>query len=423
MSVPLQKFIVQGKNKLKGTIKVSGSKNAALPILCATLLTNEPSVIQNVPDIVDIHTLLNIFGELNVKTTFKNGTVTVDPSDIKIGNITEKYICSMRGSVVLLGPLLSRFPEVNIPQPGGCVLGKRSFAVHTYAFQALGAEIVDEITCLHLKAKKLKAANIIMPESSVTATENIIMAASLIEGKTEIHLAATEPHVTDLCLCLEKMGAKISGIGTHHLIIEGVKSLKGAKHTVTGDYLQAGTFAIASLVTQGQVTITGFETNQLDSFWQKLTEANAKFELKPNEVTLYESPNLKAISMLRTAVYPSFATDLQAPFAVLLTQAEGKSKIFETLFEGRLSYLFELENMKAQVEILNPHQAIITGPNKLKGCPIVSCDIRAGAAMVLAALCADGTTEITNIQYIDRGYEKLDENLRSLGAKIERVST
>lgn len=422
MEKHFQKFVVEGGHKLRGTVRVSGSKNAALPILCAALLSNEVSTIENVPDIADIHNLLKILEELHVSTSFEKSTVTIDPSQMKLGEVSEKLICSMRGSVVLLGPLLSKFKEVNLPLPGGCVLGKRSFATHTYALQALGAEVIDETTRLHLRAKKLKAATIIMSELSVTATENTLMMAALIPGKTEIRLAASEPHVQDLCHFLVKMGAKIEGIGSHHLVIEGVESLKGVHYSVTGDYLQAGTFAIASLVTQGEVTVEGFETGQLDSFWQKLMEANAQFELQKDAVTLHPSPNLQAVAMLRTAVYPSFPTDLQAPFAVLLTQAKGESKIFETLFEGRLNYLFELEKMKAKVQILNPHQATIQGTTQLKGVPIASCDIRAGAAMVLAALCAKGTTEISNIQYIDRGYEKLDEKLRSLGAKIERVT-
>ncbi|MFA5829351.1 MAG: UDP-N-acetylglucosamine 1-carboxyvinyltransferase [Candidatus Gracilibacteria bacterium] len=423
----IQKLVVQGQKKLNGHVRVSGSKNAALPILCAALLTDEISTISNVPDIADIHTLLNILGELNVKTTFQNHTVTIDPSGLKLNTINEKSICSMRASILLLGPLMSRFPEVNLPFPGGCVLGKRSAAAHTHVLKTLGAEILNETQTLHIKAKKLQPATIIMPEQSVTATENAVMIASLIPGKTVIKLAAAEPHVQDLCHFLNKMGSKISGIGTSELVIEGQTKLHAATHEITGDYLEAGTFAIAALLTNGEVTVEGIDPGQLDSFWQKLDEVGANYELAngTNKFAGFKIlPNNKpfqSIPMLRTAVYPSFATDLQAPFAVLLTQAQGQSKIFETLFEGRLNYLFELEKMGAKIEMLNPHQAIIKGPTTLKGVPIASCDIRAGAAMVLAALCAQGPTEISNINYIDRGYEKLDEKLRSLGAEITRV--
>jgi UDP-N-acetylglucosamine 1-carboxyvinyltransferase len=420
MAEILQKFIIQGRKKLQGKVRVSGSKNAALPILCAALLTEEKSIISNVPDISDIHTLLKILQELHVQTSFENNTVTIDPAGIKNEKITDDLICSMRASILLLGPLLSRFKKVDLPFPGGCVLGKRSAGAHTSVLKAFGTKILDETQSLSLQADHLKNTTVVMPEQSVTATENALMVAALIPGRSEIKLAALEPHVQDLCHFLNKMGAKISGIGTSSLTIEGVDVLKGVEYAITGDYLEAGTFAIASLLTQGEVAIQGLEMEQLDSFWQKLGEIGANFELGEQEVKIFPSPSLKALPMLRTAVYPSFATDLQAPFAVLLTQAEGESKIFETLFEGRLNYLFELEKMGAKIEILNPHQAIVKGFTPLQGVPIASCDIRAGAAMVLAALSAEGTTEISNINYIDRGYERLDEKLRALGGVIVR---
>lgn len=421
MNDPNQKFEVIGKRRLKGEMTVNGSKNATLPILCAALLTKEQSILRNVPDIADIHTLLEIFEHLNVKTTFQDHTVTIDASGFNVTRPPEDLICGMRGSILLLGPLLARTGEANIPFPGGCVLGKRSVAGHTFAFRKLGVEILDETQKLHLKVQKLQGATIIMPELSVTGTENTIMLAAVTPGTTQIRLAAAEPHVQDLCRFLNKMGAKITGIGSHFLTIEGAPSLHAAEHTITGDYLEAGTYAIASLVTQGEVTIKGIETSQLDSFWEKLDEAGANYELEQNAVHLKPSQKLRAISSLRTAVYPSFATDLQAPFAVLLTQAEGESRIFETLFEGRLQYLFELEKMGAGVRVMNPHEAMIKGPTPLKGVPVASSDLRAGAAMVLAALCAEGTTEISNIRYIDRGYEKLEGKLLSLGADIKRV--
>ncbi|HLG25927.1 MAG TPA: UDP-N-acetylglucosamine 1-carboxyvinyltransferase [Candidatus Gracilibacteria bacterium] len=416
-----QKFVVEGGTALKGEVKVSGSKNAALPILCAALLTKEPSTFHNVPDIADIHTLLNIFEHLGVQAKFEKGTVSIDASNINASKIPEDLVCSMRASILLLGPLLTRLKEVNMPFPGGCVLGKRPVAAHMHALRTLGAEIIDDQQSLHLKGENLKGAQIIMPELSVTGTENAVMVAALTPGTTEIRLAAAEPHVQDLCHALTGMGAKISGIGSHFLTIDGVKELKGANHTITGDYLEAGTFAIAALVTRGEVTITGIQTNQLDSFWEKLEEAGALYDLAPDSVTLHPTKKLNAISNLRTAVYPSFPTDLQAPFSVLLTQAHGESRIFETLFDGRLQYLYELEKMGAKVQVLNPHQAKITGPAKLKGVAISSLDLRAGAAMVLAALCAEGTTEISNINYIDRGYENLEGKLQKLGANISRV--
>jgi len=280
---------------------------------------------------------------------------------------------------------------------------------------------VDDKNGIHIKCKKLYGRKIILPELSVTATENAVMASVLAEGTTEIRLAATEPHVQDLCRFLNKIGAKISNIGTNNLVVKGVKTLKGATYKITGDYLEAGTFAIAAAATQSDIIIKGIDANQLDSFWQKLEEAGIKFELSENSAHIFPSKKLDAVKILRTAVYPSFPTDLQAPFAVLLTQAHGVSKIFETLFEGRLNYLFELEKMGGHIEYLNPHQALIIGQTILKPLAISSCDIRAGAAMVVAALIAKGKTEISNINYIDRGYEKFDEKLRKLGADIVRV--
>lgn len=417
------KFVIEGKQQLNGIVRVSGSKNAALPILAAALLSKKKSVFMNVPDIADIHSLLEIFSHLKVKATFKAHTVTIDPSNMDLAEMPEKQITKMRASILLMAPLLARFGKVKMPFPGGCVLGKTSVRpvfAHTFVFNSLGVETIDETQSLQMKVKKLHHASIIMPEMSVTATENAIMLAAVTPGLTQIRLAASEPHVQDLCICLNNMGAKISGIGTNVLEIEGVKELGGANHHITGDYLEAGTFAIAGILSGGNVEIEGIETGQLDSLWQKLDEAGAQYRLCSDKVFIKGAKKLNSIPTLRTAVYPSFATDLQAPFTVLLTQAAGESKVFETMFEGRLNYLVELEKMGAKVQILNPHQAIISGPTPLRGVPIASCDIRAGAAMVLAALCANGTTEISNIYYIDRGYEDLEGKLSRLGAKIRR---
>ncbi len=420
------KYLITGPTPLRGTVKVSGSKNAALPILCATLLAKTPSIIHNVPDIADIRLLFDIFRALKVKVEFANNTAKIDPSTIQNTNIPADAILSMRASILLLPALLTHFQETKIPFPGGCVLGKRPVDAHTQAFRALGIEILDEETQLHLRKKQLQPNLIILPELSVTATENALMLAAIIppnsdRTSTDLRLAACEPHVQDLCHLLIKMGATIEGIGTNFLTITGTENLQGTEYTVTGDYLEAGTLAIASVATKGQITIQGIQTNQLDALWQKFTEIGVKYDLKTEEVTIYPASELKPIPMLKTGVYPGFPTDLQAPFAVLLALANGTSKIFETLFEGRLNYLFELEKMDTKIEIHNPHQASIHGPTELIGTSIASCDIRAGAAMVIAALSADGTTEITNIRYIDRGYENLDEKLLALGANLKRI--
>lgn len=417
----MPKFIIQGGKSLKGEVTISGSKNAALPILCAAMLTDQKVTLNNVPDIADIHSMIKILESFGAIIEFKDNTVKIDPSKLKKKTAPNEMVNKMRASILIIGALIPRLGEIKMAFPGGCVLGKRSVDAHTIGFKKLGCEIIDDQKGLHIKCKKLVGSQIILPELSVTATENAIMASVLAEGKTEIRLAAAEPHVQDLCLFLNTMGAKISGIGTNNIEIEGVNKLKGTTYGITGDYLEAGTFAIAAVATQGDVLIKGINPEHLDSFWQKLDEIGAKFELFKDSVHILPSKKLQAVKMLRTAVYPSFPTDLQAPFAVLLTQTKGVSKVFETLFEGRLNYLFELEKMGAHIEFLNPHQALVIGPTKLKGIPISSCDIRAGAAMVIAALIANGQTDISNVNYIDRGYENLDLKLRSIGADIMRI--
>ena len=414
-------FIVNGGKKLRGEVTINGSKNAALPIICASLLSKEKTTLENIPDIEDIHSIIKILEAFGAGIKFKNHVLEIDPSDLHLRAIPNNLVNKMRASILILGGLLPRFGEIKMDFPGGCVLGKRSVAAHTHAFKELGCEIIDDQKGLHIKCKKLKGKKVILPELSVTATENAIMAAVLAEGKTEIRLAAAEPHVQELCHFLKKMGAKIDGIGTNNVKIEGVEKLNGTNFNLTGDYLEAGTFAIAATATKGELIINGINPDHLDSFWQKLEEIGGKFKVFSDSVHIYPAKELVATKILRTAVYPSFPTDLQAPFTVLLTQARGVSKVFETLFEGRLNYLFELEKMGAHIEFLNPNQALIIGPSKLKSVSISSCDIRAGAAMVIAALITEGKTEISNVYYIDRGYERLDEKLRSIGADIERI--
>lgn len=421
----MPRFIIEGGHPLNGTVKIHGSKNAALPILAATLLTRDECTLHNVPHISDIHTFLEILKGLGAKFEYSKGILKIQTA--KIGNIQAKkeLVQQMRASILLLGPLLARKGEAEMVFPGGCVLGKRSIHAHAHALEKLGATIEDTPYGIRATAQKLHGTKIIMAESSVTATENAIMAAVLAENTTKIHWAAMEPHVQDLCHFLNSMGAHIRGIGTHTLFIEGVTELHGTDYTITSDYLEAGTLALAAVLTRGTVTLENIVPDQLDSFWQKLDEVGARFTLTDNSATFKPLPknhNFKSVEQLKTAVFPGFATDLQAPFTVLLTQAEGTSKIFETLFDGRLNYLYELEKMGAKIEIHNSHQATICGPTKLKGAKIISCDIRAGAAMVLAALTATGTTEITDIRYIERGYEDLHKILNSLGAHIIRKS-
>lgn len=419
----MSKFIVEGGRKLHGSIAIGGSKNAALPLLSACLLTEEECVLENVPDIVDVHMFLELIKDLGAEVFFEKNIVKIRAKELEIQPVLDKKVKKMRASILLLGSLVSRLGTVEIAYPGGCILGKRTVRPHMYVFDSLGAytEESPEYIKVKVPAKGLKGSFMVLPEISVTATENAILAAVKSHGETKIHLAAAEPHVQDLCDFLNKMGAKITGIGTNFLTIQGVSSLGGARYSVTPDYLETGTLSIAALLTRSELTLTNVVPKHLDSFWQKLRQAGVKFELTDTTAHFYPTERFMAVEKLQTAVYPGFATDLQAPFSVLLTQAEGRSMIFETLFEDRLNYLFELEKMGAKVKISNPYVAYVDGPTNLKGCAIASCDIRAGAAMVLAALVADSVTEISNINYIDRGYERLDEKLNRAGAKIERI--
>jgi UDP-N-acetylglucosamine 1-carboxyvinyltransferase len=417
----MKNFLVKGNAKLSGTVKVGGSKNAALPIIAATLLTSEKTILSNVPDIEDVHQMIAILKHLNVQTNFENNVLTIDASQLENKFIPNELVCKMRSSLLLAGPLLARFKEVDMGYPGGCVLGKRSVDTHIFAFNKLGAKLVENETKIHLKAEKIVSTEIVLSEFSVTGTENIIMTSVLAEGTTVIKTAAAEPHVQDLCNFLNAMGAKISGVGTHTLTIQGVPKLTGVEYKVRPDYLEAGTFILAGAITNSPIEVTDFITEDLDLFFEKLEEVGVVFEKTKTSAKIISAENLTALSNLKTGVHPGFPTDLFAPFSVLLTQADGVSKIFETLFDGRFNYIFELEKMNGKVEFLNPHQALIIGPRKLKGIPVASFDIRAGAGIVLAALVADGETLITNINYIDRGYQKLDEKLNALGANIQRI--
>jgi len=417
----VSKFIIHGGKALSGTVKVSGSKNAALPLLAATLLTSQECVLRNIPNVEDVRLMLQILEGLGSQYSFENNVVKIQTREIKSTRVQPSLAERMRASILLLGPLLARAGKAEIAFPGGCVIGKRSIHAHAYAFEKLGAKNKSTASTVKFTAKEIKANAFNLPEMSVTATENALMCAALTGEETKVRMAAYEPHVQDLCEFLKKLGVKISGVGTHTLKISGQRNLKGATHTVTPDYLEVGTFAIAALLTGGQVRIENVVPKQLDSFFQKLEEIGAKFFVGPDYLEIQPMNKLNACE-IKTAVFPGFPTDLQAPFGVLLTQAKGKSRIFETLFEGRMNYLFELEKMGARIEMLNSHQAVVFGGGRLKGASVASCDLRAGAAVVLAALSARGRSEVSNIEYIDRGYENFEEKLKNLGADIERVN-
>lgn len=416
------RYRITGGVPLKGDVTISGSKNAALPLIAASVLTEGETVLTNVPFLRDIKILLKILDFLGAETSFVDGTVRIRTHNLQSKPIPAELVSKLRGAIVLLGPLLARFGVVEMSYPGGCVLGKRSVEAHIAALTQLGAEDMSTDEVLHLQGK-LKAGTIILPEFSVTASENAIMAAALTPGETKIEMVAAEPHVQAVERFVQEMGAEVVGIGSHTVIIRGREKLECKEFRVPPDYIEAGCFAIAALVTRGKVRIHDFEYDHLISFLDVLRRMGGEWKYDATEKVLLvdgELSSLKATSV-KTNIFPGFPTDLMSPMGVVMTQAQGVSRVFERMFEGRMAYLYELEKMGAHVEMLNAHQALIIGPSKLKSATVTSNDLRAGAAMVLAALCAEGDTTIMDVRYIERGYDHLDKKLRSLGAKVEKI--
>lgn len=419
-------FEIQGGVPLNGDVHISGAKNAALPMLCAALLTAEKCTFENVPDISDIQVLLDIFEAIGVSVSrdLDKKTVTIQAKTIDLNKLkTLHKVKKFRASILMLGPILARKGECSIMQPGGCVIGARPNHIHIDGFTTLGAKDKSQPENLHLtyNRKKLQNPRLLLSEASVTGTENLAIFLAAQNETSEMYFCAAEMHVRATLEMLQSMGAQIEGIGSHHLKITGQKELSGGTFTIPPDGLLAGTYAIAGIITNGDITIHNVNHKELYSFYGPLKRVGANFEMLDNALHVHPPHDLKALKKLQTAIFPGFSTDLQSPFGVLLTQCEGKSMIFETLFENRLIYLYELEKMGAKIAIMNAHQAQIFGKSTLKGTEIQSWDLRAGAAMVLAGLIAEGTTKVTNINYIDRGYENFPETLATLGAKIRRV--
>ncbi|NIS51189.1 MAG: UDP-N-acetylglucosamine 1-carboxyvinyltransferase [Aliifodinibius sp.] len=417
----MSKFIIQGGERLRGDVEVSGMKNAALPIIAATLLTTEECIIDNVPQITDVRKMLEILESLGARAEWTDDhQVTISTQNANLGKIEQEKVKSMRASVLLLGPLLARFREVRIYEPGGCIIGKRPLDTHIHALRSLGAmvELLDEE--YHLKANGLKGTEIVLPEFSVTATENAVMAAVLAEGVTIIKLAAGEPHVQDLIKFLNNMGAKIEGAGTHTLRIEGVKELRGAKHELIPDQIEIGTWAVAGAVTGGKINIHPVVPEHLDMVMLKFNEIGINAEIEGDSLKIRPSSNLKAFK-LQSMPYPGFPTDLEAPFGLLATQCKGTSLLHDPLFESRMGYVNELIKMGANATICDPHRVLVTGPTPLYAREIRSYDLRAGATLLIAGLIAEGETVINEAEVVDRGYENIDERLGSLGAKFKRA--
>jgi UDP-N-acetylglucosamine 1-carboxyvinyltransferase len=416
------RLVIEGGRPLDGEIRVGGMKNAATPIVAATLLVKEPVRLENVPRLSDVERMLDILRSLGATAEWTGPhELMIDTALADLSTLDAKAVKSMRSSVLLMGPLLSRYHEVAIPEPGGCIIGNRPIDYHLDVLGGLGAEIrCDREKGLYtLKAAKLVGTKVI-PAFSVTATENAVMAATLAEGRTVVKVAAAEPHVEDLCRFLNAAGARIQGLGTHTLVIDGVERLHGVTHRIIPDQIEAGTFMALGAVTKGSLRITGIDADQLDMVFRVMRQAGAVFEAADGAITMGQTSTLDAFK-LQTMPYPGFPTDLQQPFGVVATQCRGTTLIHDTIYEGRLGYVNELIKMGANAVICDPHRVLVTGPTPLYGQEIKGLDLRAGATMVIAGLVASGETVIHGAEVIDRGYERIDERLQAVGAEIERV--
>jgi UDP-N-acetylglucosamine 1-carboxyvinyltransferase len=417
----MDKIIVHGGAELSGSVRISGSKNSALPILAATLLTKEQCIISRVPDLSDIHYMLTILSELGCEVERASGTVTVKAEKV-ITDAPYDIVRKMRASVCILGPLLGREKEATVSLPGGCIIGDRPIDLHLRGFEALGAAVLVQSGNVKVLAPGLRGATINLRGkfgSTVLGTDNVMMAAVLAEGTTVIDGAAEEPEVEDLANFLIKMGAKIEGAGTRRIIVEGVKELHGAEHDVIPDRIEAGTFLIAAAIIGRDVTIKRADPDHLKALIDPLIEAGYDIATGKDYVTLKQGSARRPLK-LETQPYPGFPTDMQAQMCALLSTTEGISAITETVFPQRYMHVAELKRMGANID-LEGATAVITGVPTLSGAPVMASDLRASAALVLAGLRAEGTTEINRVYHIDRGYESIDEKLNSLGAHIERV--
>ena len=417
----MDKLIITGGAPINGEIRISGAKNAALPILAATLLADGPMQVCNVPHLQDITTTMELLGAMGVQLVVDERlNIESDPSSINSFYAPYNLVKTMRASILVLGPLVAKYGRAEVSLPGGCAIGSRPVNLHVQGLQQMGAEIEIENGYINAKAKRLKGAKLVMDIISVTGTENLMMDAALAKGTTVIENAAREPEVVDLADCLNKMGAKIDGAGTATITIEGVENLSGVEYEVLPDRIETGTYLIAGAISGGRVKLKDTRPDLLDAVTVKLQEAGAIIETGEDWISLDMQGNRPKAVDIHTAPYPAFPTDMQAQFCALNAVAEGSSTITETVFENRFMHIQELQRMGADVR-LEGNTAFIRGVNKLTAAPVMATDLRASAGLVLAGLVADGDTEVQRIYHIDRGYERIEEKLQQLGAIIRRV--
>ncbi|HNP78014.1 MAG TPA: UDP-N-acetylglucosamine 1-carboxyvinyltransferase [Cyclobacteriaceae bacterium] len=434
----MSSFRIQGGKRLKGEITPQGAKNEALQILCAALLTSEPVTIHNIPDIVDVNKLIELLGDLGCKVEkISQGSYRFTASSINIQHLeTESYrkkAAALRGSVMLLGPILARFGKASIPKPGGDKIGRRRLDTHFLGFQNLGAKFNFDSAgnLFHIDASELKGCYMLLDEASVTGTANILMAASLAKGTTTIYYAACEPYLQQLCHMLNRMGARISGIGSNLLTIEGVASLKGTEHTLLPDMIEIGSFIGLAAMTQSEITIKNCRLDMLGIIPDTFRKLGIKMEFRGDDIYIPAQEHIEiesfidgSIQTISDAPWPGFTPDLISVALVVATQAKGTVLIHQKMFESRLFFVDKLIDMGAQIILCDPHRATVTGLDRkypLRGIKMSSPDIRAGVALLIAALSAQGESEISNVEQIDRGYQDIEGRLRKLGAQIERV--
>jgi len=417
----VDKLQVTGGRRLEGSLRISGAKNAALPILAAALLPKTPVRIGNVPHLHDVTTMIRLLGQLGAGVTVLDGMkVEVDPATTNQYVAPYELVKTMRASILVLGPLLARHGRADVSLPGGCAIGARPVNLHVEGLRALGAEIEIEGGYIRARAGRLQGARIVLETVTVTGTENLMMAACLAEGRTVIENAAREPEVVDLAAFLTAMGARITGAGTDTLVIDGVDHLDGCDYEVLPDRIEAGTYLVAGAITGGHVRVLDVRPDHLDAVLVKLRESGARVAVGPDWVEVDMEGRRPRSVDIRTAPYPAFPTDMQAQFAALDCVAEGVGTVIETIFENRYMHMLELRRLGADIRI-EGHTAVIHGVAVLSGAPVMATDLRASASLVLAGLVAQGTTEIQRIYHIDRGYERIEEKLRQIGADIRRV--
>lgn len=417
----MDKLIVSGGKPLRGEVRISGAKNAALPVLVGSLLTDRPLRIGNVPHLQDITTTMELLGRVGVGLVVdEKMVIEADASSVTSLRAPYELVKTMRASILVLGPLLARFGEAEVSMPGGCAIGSRPVNLHIKGLQAMGADVKIEEGYVRARASRLKGTRIFMDMVTVTGTENIMMAACLAKGTTIIENAAREPEVVDLAKCLINMGANIEGAGTDKITIEGVDTLGGGCHEVIPDRIETGTYLVAAAMTGGHVKLRGVQPKHLEAVLDKLREAGAEITIGPDWISLdRQDRKLKAVN-IRTAPYPAFPTDMQAQFVALNCIAEGTATVTESVFENRFMHVLELQRMGADIE-MQGNTAVVRGVKRLTGAPVMATDLRASASLALAALVAESDTVVDRIYHIDRGYECIEEKLAQLGARIRRV--